>query len=149
MRTFPALLPMLSASRFLVPDFPLLVPAPFPSPAYVCGPTFPFLSDRNFSQWIPNLTWRYLFFWNNKFANRIIIILVPRSHEMSLNLKFCDLRYLHVSSLQVAILILKSRFYSKKCGCDVFLNGWFNGCMFTLIGAVTCLWRWPFWENQL
>ena len=60
---------------------------------------------------------------------------VTRSHEMSLNLKFGNLRYLHVSNLQVllVILILKSRFYSKKCGCDVFLK----------------VWRRPFWENPL
>ena len=44
-------------------------------------------------------------------------------HKMSLNLKFGNLIYLHVSNLQVllVILILKSRFYSKKCGYDVFL----------------------------
>ena len=49
---------------------------------------------------------------------------VTCSHEMSLNLKFGNLRYLHVSNLQVllVILILKSRFYSKTCGCDVFLK---------------------------
>ena len=49
---------------------------------------------------------------------------VIRSHEMSLNLKFGKLRCLHVSNLQVllVILILKSRFYSKTCGCDVFLK---------------------------
>ena len=43
---------------------------------------------------------------------------------MSLNLKFGNLRYLHVSNLQVllVILIFKSRFYSTKCGCDVFLK---------------------------
>ena len=63
---------------------------------------------------------------------------VNNSHEMCLNLKFGNLRYLHVSNLQVllAFLILKSRFYSKK-NMDV-----------------TCFWRlhvWqePFWENQL
>ena len=51
---------------------------------------------------------------------------MTRSYKMSLNLKFCNLRYLHVSNLQVlfVILILKSRFYSKNnnCGCDVFLK---------------------------
>ena len=49
---------------------------------------------------------------------------MTRSHGMSLNLKFGNLRYLHVSNLQVllVILILKSRFYSKTCGCDVFLK---------------------------
>ena len=52
------------------------------------------------------------------------LIIVTRSHEMSLNLKFGNLRYLHVSNLQVllVILILKSRFYSKICGSDVFLR---------------------------
>ena len=51
--------------------------------------------------------------------------IVTRSHEMSLNLKFGNLRYLHVSNLHVllVIFILKSPLYSKKCGCDVFLNG--------------------------
>ena len=46
------------------------------------------------------------------------------SHKMSLNLKSGNLRYLHVSNLQVLliILILKSCFYSKKCGCDVLLK---------------------------
>ena len=35
-----------------------------------------------------------------------------------------NLRYLHVSNLQVllVILILKSRIYSNKCGCVVFLK---------------------------
>ena len=49
---------------------------------------------------------------------------VTRSHEMSLNLKFGNLRYLHASNQQVllVILILKSRFYSKRCGCDAFLK---------------------------
>ena len=43
---------------------------------------------------------------------------------MRLNLKFGKLRCLHVSNLKVllVILILKSRFYSKTCGCDVFLK---------------------------
>ena len=41
------LLLILSASRFLVPDFPLLAPAPFPSSAPLHGITFPCLSDRN------------------------------------------------------------------------------------------------------
>ena len=51
-------------------------------------------------------------------------IIVTRSHEMSLNLKFGNLIYLRVSNLQVllVILILKSRFYSKKCGRDVLLK---------------------------
>ena len=56
--------------------------------------------------------------------------IVTRSHEMSLNLKFANLRYLHVSNLQVplVILILKSLQIThstpkiNKCGCDVFLN---------------------------
>ena len=49
---------------------------------------------------------------------------VTHSHEMSLNLKSGNLRYLPASNLQVplVILILKSCFYSKKCGCDVFLK---------------------------
>ena len=49
---------------------------------------------------------------------------MTRSHEMRLNLNFGNLRYLHVSNLQVllVILILKSRLDSKKCGFDVFLQ---------------------------
>ena len=50
---------------------------------------------------------------------------VTHFHEMSLiNLKFGNLRYLHASNLQVllVILTLKSRFYSKKFGCDMFLK---------------------------
>ena len=41
---------------------------------------------------------------------------MSRSQEMSLNLKFGNLRDLHVSSLQLllVILILKSHFYSEK-----------------------------------
>ena len=41
-----------------------------------------------------------------------------------LNLKFGNFKYLHVSNLQVllVILIVKSRFYSKKLGCDAFLK---------------------------
>ena len=42
-----ALLLKLSASRFPVPDSPLLVPAPFLSSVHLHGMTFPFLSDRN------------------------------------------------------------------------------------------------------
>ena len=57
---------------------------------------------------------------------RNVYIYMTCSHEMSLNLKFDNLRYLHVSNLQVllVILILKSGFYSKKKkgGCDVFLK---------------------------
>ena len=62
-------------------------------------------------------------------------------HEMSLNLKLGNLRYQHVSNLQVllVILILKSRFYKK---------------ILKKINDVTCFWRlhiWrrPFWENRL
>ena len=58
-----------------------------------------------------------------------IYVCVTRSHEMSLNLKFGNLRYLHVSNLKVllVILILKSHFYfqkkkKKKSGCGVFLK---------------------------
>ena len=49
---------------------------------------------------------------------------MTRSYEMSLNLKFGSLRYLHVSNLQVLLVIqiVKSRFYNKKCRCDVFLK---------------------------
>ena len=49
---------------------------------------------------------------------------LTRSHEMSLNLKIGNLRYLHVSNLQVllVILLLKSHLYSNKCGCDVLLK---------------------------
>ena len=42
-----ALLLILSASRFLAPDYPLLVPAPFLFSVNLRGMTFPFLSDRN------------------------------------------------------------------------------------------------------
>ena len=38
---------ILSASRFLAPDSPLLVPAPFLFSVHQHGMTFPFLSDRN------------------------------------------------------------------------------------------------------
>ena len=46
------------------------------------------------------------------------------SHEMTRNLKFGNLKYWHVSNLQVllGVLRLKSRFYSNKCGCDMFLK---------------------------
>ena len=35
-----------------------------------------------------------------------------------------NLKYLHISNMQVLLVILirKSRFYSRKCGCDVFLK---------------------------
>ena len=42
-----ALLVMFSASKFLAPDSPLLVPAPFQFSVHLHGMTFPFLSDRN------------------------------------------------------------------------------------------------------
>ena len=53
-----------------------------------------------------------------------LLTFVTCSREMSLNLKFGNLRYLHGSNLQVllVILILKSRFYSEKGGYDVFLK---------------------------
>ena len=49
---------------------------------------------------------------------------VTRSHEMSLNLKIGNLRYLHVSNMKVllVILILKSRFYSKACVAETILT---------------------------
>ena len=48
----------------------------------------------------------------------------PKPHEMSLNLKTWQVEILHVSNLQVplVILILKSCFFSEQCGCDVFLK---------------------------
>ena len=54
-------------------------------------------------------------------------IYVTRSQKMSLNFKFGNLRYLHVSNLQVllVILILKSHFYSKT----VWMWHVFEGCM--------------------
>ena len=53
------LLLTLPVSRFLVPDFPLLVLAPFLPSAPLHGMTFPFLSDRN-SLWThSNLTSRH------------------------------------------------------------------------------------------
>ena len=42
-----ALFLILSASRFLATDSPLLVPAPFLFSVHLHGMTFPFLSDRN------------------------------------------------------------------------------------------------------
>ena len=47
---------------------------------------------------------------------------VTCSHEMSV--KIWQFEVLRVSNLQVllVILVLKSRFYSRKCGCDVFLK---------------------------
>ena len=44
------------------------------------------------------------------------------SHEISLQIWLFEI--LHVSKLQVllVVLILKSPFYSKKCGCDMFLK---------------------------
>ena len=55
-------------------------------------------------------------------TEQAVTLNVTRSHGMSLYLKFGNLIYLHVSNLQalLVILILKSRFYSPKCGCDVF-----------------------------
>ena len=49
---------------------------------------------------------------------------MTRSHEMSFNLKRGNLRYLHVSNLQVllVILILKSHLCCKRFGRDVLLN---------------------------
>ena len=53
-----ALLVIFSASRFLIPDSPLLVPAPFLVLDPLHGITLPFLSDRNFlwtQSSVPNL----------------------------------------------------------------------------------------------
>ena len=59
--------------------------------------------------------------------SRYIYTCVTCSHEMSLNLKFGNLRYLHVSNLQVllVILIFKSHFYFKK----MWMWCVFEGCM--------------------
>ena len=53
-----------------------------------------------------------------------VLKFVTHFHKMSPNLKFGNLIYLHVSNLQVllVILILKSHFYSKKYGCGVLLK---------------------------
>jgi len=58
------------------------------------------------------------------FTVRRKVVCCPLSHEMSLNLKFDNLKYLHVSTLQVLLvrLILLIRFCSNKCRCDVFLK---------------------------
>ena len=58
----------------------------------------------------------FVFVWFLMSSDVIWHHYVTRSHEMSLNLKFGNLRYLHVSNLQVllVILIIKSRFCSKK-----------------------------------
>ena len=59
-------------------------------------------------------------YWEGKVSSQIEenynSLLVTRFHEMSLNLKFGNLRYQHVSNLQVllVVLILKSCFYSKE-----------------------------------
>ena len=62
---------------------------------------------------------------HNENTQSFAITSVTRSHEMSLNyLKFGNMGYMHVSNLQVllVVMILKSCFYSKNCGCDVFLK---------------------------
>ena len=61
---------------------------------------------------------------HNENTQSFAITSVTRSYEMSLNLKYGNMGYLNVSNLQVLliILILKSCFYSKNCGCDVFLK---------------------------
>ena len=58
------------------------------------------------------------------FTVRRKVVCCPLSHEISLNLKFDNLKYLHVSTLQVLLvrLILLIRFCSNKCRCDVFLK---------------------------
>ena len=63
------------------------------------------------------LSWLVCRVWSCQF--------VTCSHKMCLNLKSGNLWYLHVSNLQVllVILILKSCFYSKECGCDAFFEG--------------------------
>ena len=57
---FSALLLTLAPSRLLVPDSPLLVPAPFLSSALLHGMTFPFLSDGN-PVWTPQINSRDIF----------------------------------------------------------------------------------------
>ena len=47
---------------------------------------------------------------------------VTCSHEMSLNLKFGNLRFCVSLQVLLVILVLKSRFCSRKCGCGVFLK---------------------------
>ena len=59
-----ALLLILSASRFLAPDSPLLVPAPFLFLVHRHGMTFPFLSDRN-SLWTASSHTSGRFFFHN------------------------------------------------------------------------------------
>ena len=59
-----ALLLILSASRFLTPDSPLLVPAPFLFSVHQHGMTFPFLSNRNPLWTHSNLIWKFSFSQN-------------------------------------------------------------------------------------
>ena len=61
--TLSALLQILSASRFLAPDFPLLVPTLFLSSAALHGMTFPFLSDRNHLWTLSNQISRHNYFF--------------------------------------------------------------------------------------
>ena len=62
--TLSALLQVLSASRFLVPDFPLLVPTLFLSSAALHGMTFPFLSDRNHLWTLSNQISRHNYYFS-------------------------------------------------------------------------------------
>ena len=60
-----ALLLILSASRLLAPDSPLLVPAPFLFSAPLHGMAFPFLSDGN-PLWTPSTLTRRRFFFSKQ-----------------------------------------------------------------------------------
>ena len=57
--------------------------------------------------------------WGWRAREYVVLDICEMSHK-----KIGNLRSLHDSNLQVllVILILKSRFYSKKFGCDMFLK---------------------------
>ena len=57
--------------------------------------------------------------WGWRGREYVVLDICEMSHK-----KFGNLRSLHDSNLQVllVILILKSRFCSQKCGCDVVLK---------------------------
>ena len=84
---FSALFLILPSSRFIVPDFPLLVTMPFSSSsAPRHGTILPFLSDRN-SVWTPsNQTSRHFFSQNNRPSCHVFhsTLLSPSTSSLSL-----------------------------------------------------------------
>ena len=111
------ILSLVSASRFFIPDFPLVVSTPFLSVAPLHGITFPFLSDRNPLWTLLNLASRHFFFQNNRSAMFFALCcrLAPPQAQVPICYLYksscvwsvCACVYLHAYSMYSCIHVLR------------------------------------------